>query len=409
MKKIAALLAASVLALCSQSFATTYYADPAKGSADNDGSQEKPWKTLEEVVKDGKLKTLKGGDTLLLAEGYHGAVSFSGENDSTVTIAAAPGARPKLSRLTIPGGKNWDIKGLVISPSFGKAPYKGEIVSFGDHSPSSKITIEDCYIFTEEDSSNWDAQKWMSVNSGIVMGRNGTDLTLRNNYIRNVRFGISLEAYDSMCEGNVVSNFSGDAMRITRDGETAQYNILKNCYVSAKDGDKNHDDGIQCFLFNKGTGLMKNVKIIGNIVIAHEDPDQKLKNDLQGISGFDGPLQDFVVTDNVVNVDAFHGLSWYDAINAHIERNTSWSETGGQGRSWIMLGSKPKVHASRDNTVKDNYAGIFNLKQPGTVAENNKPVTEAIYKDALKKLYKTICDKYGEKHFAANREKLEIK
>jgi hypothetical protein len=195
-------------------------------------------------------------------------------------------------------------------------------------------------------------------------------------------------------------------MRATQDGETAQYNIIKNCYVSAKDGDPNHDDGIQCFLFNKGTGLMKNVNLSHNIVIAHEDPHQKWMNDLQGIDGFDGPLQNFVFNENVVNVDAFHGVSIFDGQDCHIERNVVWSQPGYEHKAWIMLGSKQNV--SKDNVVKNNYANSYKLNQPGTVQANNRQVTEQIYDAALVQLYKKICDKFGAKHVAADRERLTL-
>jgi polygalacturonase len=324
MKKAASIVLFSVLAVCGQALAADYLIDPAKGASDGDGSKGRPWKTLEEVAKSGKLKGLKGGDTVYLADGYHGDVTFSGENASMVTIAAAPGARPKLSRLVISSGKNWTVKGLVISPSFGKA-YKDEIVCFGEAGESSNLVIEDCYIFTEEDASKWDAQKWLKANDGVYMGQHGRNLTLRNCFVRNTRFGIQLAAYDSVCEGNVVSDFSADGMRATRDGETVRDNIIKNVYLGDAEGDANHDDGIQVFLFNVGSGTVRNISMIGNIIIAHEDPKQKYMNALQGLGFFDGPLVNFVVKDNVVNVDQYHGISLYDAENADVEGNVVWS------------------------------------------------------------------------------------
>ena len=73
------------------SFAATYYADPAKGSMSNPGSEDKPWKTLEEAASSGKLKSLMGGDILYLRSGNHGAVVFQGDNSDMVTIAAEKG------------------------------------------------------------------------------------------------------------------------------------------------------------------------------------------------------------------------------------------------------------------------------------------------------------------------------
>jgi hypothetical protein len=82
-------------------------------------------------------------------------------------------------------------------------------------------------------------------------------------------------------------------------------------------------------------------------------------------------------------------------------------------RSWILLAVNKKVaktHVAKDNVVKNNFAPVFNLKEGGvSVQEKNEPVTKEIYEAALKKRYKEIGEKYGAKHFAADREKLEIK
>jgi hypothetical protein len=409
MKTLIYTIVATTVVLASNAFAgQTYYADPAKGSPNGDGSAAKPWKTLEEVANNGKLKNLKGGDTLLLADGLHGDVTFAGENNAMVTIAPAKGARPKLNRLTITSGKNWTVQGLLVSPSFGGKPYKKSIITFGEGGDSSDIIIEDCYVTTAEDASNWGAKEWMDANDGILMGRHGKNLTLRNNYLKNTRFGLTLSAFDSTAEGNVITDFSGDAVRATRDGEVVQHNIIKNNYVSEADGDKNHDDGIQVFLHNAGKGTVKGIKTIGNIIIGHEDPKQKLHNDLQGIGYFDGPLIDFVVKDNVVAVDSYHAISLYDAQNAVVENNVVWAAPGQKNVSWIMFGTK--IKEAKDNTAKNNWAPKYNLKQPGTVEEKNQKVTDAIFKEALKKRYKEITDKYGAKHFAAgDKEKLTIK
>ncbi len=406
MRNLTRMVFAAVLVLGRLAAATTYHVDPAKGASDGDGSAQRPWKTLEEIIGRGLLKQIKGGDTILLKTGYHGAAVFSGDNASTVTIAATEGQRPTLSRLTISSGSNWCVRGLVISPAFGSEPYKGSIVSFGEAGDSSRICVEDCYIFTAEDSSKWDAKQWMAANSGVNVGRHGRELTLRNNFIRNTRFGVVLAAPDSLCEGNIVSDFSADGIRATRDGLVIQHNIIKNVYVSAADGDDNHDDGIQCFLFNKDTGTVRGVSTLGNIIIAHEDPHQKWPNSLQGIGYFDGPLVDFAVADNVINVDAWHGIALYDAQNARVERNIVWTPEGVGNRAWIMFGDKQKL--AKDNIARNNFANAFKLKQPGTVAENNQRSTAAIYEEALKKARKVICDKFGEKHFAADRDRLTL-
>lgn len=399
-KVLVSVLLVTILGVAGGARAATFYVDPVKGKATGDGSAETPWRTLREVVNGGALKKVAPGDTILLRSGYHGEVTLSGENTETITIAAEAGQRPALSRLTIPSGRRWRIRGLTISPAFGDKPYKGAIVNFGDSGPSSDIVIEDCFIYTALDSSTWDTPKWMKANGGIFMGRRGKNLTLRNNYILNTRFAISLCAEDSLCEGNVITNFSADGIRVTRDGQTVRYNVIKNNYCSAADGDPNHDDGIQCFLFNKGTGTVRRATVVGNIIINREDDRQKFHNPLQAIGFFDGPLIDFVVTDNVVLVDMWHGVTLSDARNARIERNVAWTRWTSRRRPWIQLSGR-----SRNSIVRDNYACSFKIGQAAE-ASGNKPSNAKVYKRALTRAHAVIVKKFGKYHPVAGYARL---
>lgn len=393
------LLASSALVLSAAfSSAATYYSHPKTGSAEGDGSAEKPWPVLSEMAQEGTLPQLKPGDTLLLGTGNHGNVSISGENAAPITIAAAPGHTPELGRFEITEGTNWVIKGLSISPAHSEDTYDRYIVALAEGGAGSEITLEDCFIYTALETSEWDASKWMEANSGILVGRNGKNMTLRNNYVLNTRFGISVTSSDSLIEGNVVANFSGDALRITRDNTTVRHNVLRNGMVGPDEGDDNHDDLIQCFLFNKGTGRMNNETITDNLLIGNEDLDRAHINNPQGIGFFDGPLHDFVVERNVVLTNHHHGISLYDAQNCRILDNAVMAASEQRLKPWIMLNTKNKG-GSAGNTVKNNIAHSFNLKADSGVEESgNKTVTESEFKRRFKALEKAINDKFGEFH-----------
>lgn len=69
----------------------SYYVDASKGEDRNDGSKEKPWKTVAHAVKQ-----LRAGDTLYLRGGsYHENVyvALMGKKDAPITIRSAPGER----------------------------------------------------------------------------------------------------------------------------------------------------------------------------------------------------------------------------------------------------------------------------------------------------------------------------
>jgi parallel beta-helix repeat protein len=196
-------------------------------------------------------------------------------------------------------------------------------------------------------------------------------------------------------------------MRATRDGQIVQYNVIKNIFVGARDGDANHDDGIQVFLFNVGTGTVRNVALRGNIILERERDDLPLRNSLQGIGCFDGPLVNFTVEKNVVCTNHYHGISLYDAQGCTIQDNTCFSRwAAGRMRPWVMLGQKKKQAGG--NTVRNNLAHSFNFRADAEVkTENNREVTEADFRAKLSELAAFINAKFGPIHPAAKRPRLE--
>jgi parallel beta-helix repeat protein len=404
----------------------TFYCDPGRGSLEGDGSAQRPWSTLEAVLtaklielrdKDGKAANpaapVKPGDTVLLRSGWHGVVRIArGYNDRPITIAAAPGQTPQVGWIEIGEGRKWVVKGLTVSPSLAPAPLDKpphDLVMLGERGgeDSSDLVVEDCFVYSVLDTSGWSGKDWVEKPaSGIWLGRHGKGHVARNNYVLNTRFGINLCAPDCRCEGNVVANFSADGIRATCDGQIVEYNVIKNNFVGARDGDDNHDDGIQVFLFNKGTGMVRNITLRGNLILAREMDGLPLPNPLQGIGCFDGPLVNFTVEKNVVCVNHYHGVSLYDAQGCTIEGNTCFSRWNDKARPWVMLGQKK--NEARGNTVRNNLAHSFGFQADAEVkAEKNQVVTEAAFRAKLTALAAEIDAKFGAQHPAAKRPRLE--
>jgi len=406
---------------------TTFYCDPAKGSPQGNGTAERPWRTIEEVLsarlvqlcaKDGKSVNpdapVKPGDTILLRSGWHGVIRIPGGfNDRPITIAAQRGHKPQVGWIEIGEGRKWLLKGLTVSPSLAptalaRPPH--DLVMLGERGgeDSSKLIVEDCFIYSVLDTSAWTAKDWVEKPaSGIWLGRHGKGHVARNNYVLNTRFGINLCAPECLCEGNVVANFSADGIRATRDGQTIQYNVIKNNFVSARDGDANHDDGIQVFLFNVGTGTLRDITLRGNIILAREQDGLPFPNPLQGIGCFDGPLINFTVEKNLVCVNHYHGISLYDAQGCVIRDNTCFSRWKDRARPWVMLGQKK--NQAKGNTVRDNLAHSFNFKADAEVkAEDNREVTEPAFNRKLAELAAIIDVKFGKLHPATGRPRLEL-
>ena len=418
--------------------AATFYCDPARGSLDGDGSGERPWRTIEEVLAarlielrdaDGECANpgapVKAGDDVVLRSGWHGVIRIPrGYNDRFITIAAEKDQAPQVGWVEIGEGRKWRIKGLTVSPSLApstsslssisstraashRQPHN--LVTLGERGgeESSELIVEDCFIYSTLDTSTWTGRDWVDKpQSGIWLGRHGKGHVARNNYILNTRFGINLCAPDCLCEGNVVANFSADGIRATRDGQIVQYNIIKNNFVGARDGDRNHDDGIQVFLFNVGTGTVRNIVLRGNIILARETDGLPFPNPLQGIGCFDGPLVNFTVEKNVVGTNHYHGISLYDARGCTIQDNTVFSRWTGRMRPWAMLGQKKKQAAG--NTARNNLAHSFNFRaDPDVAADNNREITEAEFEAKRAELAAFISEKFGAVHVAANRSRLQ--
>lgn len=407
--------------------AATFYCDPAGGSPQGDGSAERPWQTIEGVLKarliqlndprgqpDHANAPVKPGDTILLRSGWHGVLRVArGYNDQFITVAADQGHTPQVGWVEIGEGRKWRVKGLTVSPSLAPAPLgrvPRELVTLGERGgeESAELIVEDCFVYSTLDTAAWTGKDWVEKPaSGVWLGRHGRAHVARNNYILNTRFGINLCAPDCVAEGNVIANFSADGIRATRDGQIVQWNVIKNILVGARDGDDNHDDGIQVFLFNKGTGTVRDVILRGNLIIARETESVPFSTGLQGIGCFDGPLVHFLVESNVVCVNHWHGITLGDAQGCTVQDNTCYSRWPDRARPWVQMGQKK--NQARGNTVRNNRAHSFDFKADAEVkAENNRTVTAAEFDKKQAELLTVIEGRFGKLHPIAKRPRLEL-
>jgi hypothetical protein len=370
----APLLLASAIA-----HADDFYVDPANGSASGDGSAANPWQTLEQVAAGGALgSVIKAGDTVWLRSGYHGAPVFKGGDFTPpITVAAAPGEKPTAATVAFKGAKGFTLRGLSISPSHAPNSTPGDIVLIDPS--SARITVEDNEIFSVKDSSAWGANEWINEASSGIFVRGQTCIA-RNNTITNVRFGISVDGSGAIVERNRVVNFSADGLRGLGDDGVFQYNIVKNVFVSDEDGDPNHDDGFQSWSVGPngvGTGVVKHVVLRGNIFINREDPNQKLPNSMQGIGCFDGFFEGWIVENNVVITDHWHGISFYGMRHGRIVNNTVIDvNNDSPGPPWIMVTAHKDGTPSEDVVVRNNLSTDFQIEGTNITEDHNTKLTD---------------------------------
>ena len=373
-----------------------FYVDPVRGDMNNDGSHGKPWRSIQAVLDKGLVESrqwakmpyrdgaklvlknkgapVRAGDTIYLRSGYHGELNIEGYyNSDVITIVAEKGHTPKLARIRIRASSGWKLHGLHVSLEYADSFEPGTLIDLDSHGfrgPVHDITVQQCEVQSVQDSSRWTVKDWNSLacNGIQVDGRN---MTVRNCIFRNVDFGISVTAADSTIEGNTVENFAGDGMRGLGDNTTFQYNTVKNCY----DVNRNHDDGFQSWSRSEdgrvGRGEVRGIVLRGNTIINFEDPEQPYRGTLQGIGCFDGTFIDWVVENNVVITDHFHGITLSGARNCRIVNNTVIDRSdGGPGPPWVRIGNHKDGTPSAGCVVRNNLTSSLNLSD-GVTADHN--------------------------------------
>ena len=361
--------------------AREFYVDPVVGSMTNDGSQARPWRTLQEVLDGGLVETqnwsslpygpniglvpsnpgapVQAGDTIWLRTGAHGALRIEGAyNALPITVSAELGHTPRFERARVRAAANWVLRGLSISPEHGPSFDPGPVVVVESHAhmgPSHDIVVEDCEVFSVRDTSQWGIREWNDLASNGVEVR-ADRVTIRNNRVLNVDFGISVSGDESLIEHNTVENFAGDGLRGLGDYLVFQYNVVKNCY----DVNDNHDDGFQSWSVGPGgvgTGEVAGMVLRGNTIINYEDPNQPFRGPLQGIGCFDGLYVDWVVENNVIITDHWHGITLLGARDSRIVNNTVIDINSVEpGPPWVRIGKHKDGRASEGCVVRNNLS-----------------------------------------------------
>lgn len=201
----------------------------------------------------------------------------------------------------------------------------------------------------------------------------GSHLTARNNVLKNVNFGISVSGDSSLVENNVIENFSGDGLRGIGNYLTFQYNTVRNCY----DVNANHDDGFQSWSVGSdgkvGTGVIKNITLRGNLIINYTDPAQKFRGTLQGIGCFDGFFENWIIENNIILTDHWHGITLLGARNCRIVNNTVYDLNSERpGPPWIQIGNHKNGQLSQNCIIRNNLSSSINTQDgPAVQVDHN--------------------------------------
>jgi hypothetical protein len=136
-----------------------------------------------------------------------------------------------------------------------------------------------------------------------------------------------------------------------------EYNRVQNDYVEDPP-DPNHDDGFQSWSVGPGgvgTGEVRNVVLRGNVFVNHTNPAHPLRTSMQAIGCFDGWFVNWVVENNVVITDHWHGISFLGMRDSRIVNNTVIDLVAGRpGPPWIAVNPHKNLTPSSNVIVRNN-------------------------------------------------------
>ncbi|MEM9586137.1 MAG: right-handed parallel beta-helix repeat-containing protein [Planctomycetota bacterium] len=203
--------------------------------------------------------------------------------------------------------------------------------------------MADCVI-DFGDCSAWSAQQWSERAGDGIRVRSGKNVKLIGNHLKSVADGINVykPATHVIVRGNTIENFCMDGLRALGDHGLFEENVVKNAHII----NDNHCDMLQSWSTGRngkpGTGVITGVVVRGNRFISHTDPGQphlrRGRSGVQGIGMFNGVFKDFVIENNLVVADHFHGITVYGANNVRIENNTVIDfDQQFPGPPWIVI------------------------------------------------------------------------
>lgn len=322
---------------------------PGAAADGADGSAARPFPLVAAALAAGAGQ----GDRLLLAPGDHGAVLIRGVRaDPPLEVLAAPGERPpRLSSLRVRDSDGVSVEGLLVEGGTG-VPNE-TLVWIG--SDAARVRLKGLTIRSGTGHEAWTAAEWARARHGIAVA--GADAEVLGNRLSGVYHAITVFSPGVTVAGNVIDGFGGDGIRGLGDRGLYEGNRIENCFAV----DQNHPDGFQSWSQGPdgrvGKGVVRGVVLRGNVIRQASGQRPPLGCVLQGIGLFDGMYEDWLIEDNLVEVDQWHGITVAGGINVRILGNTVRNlSPAPPGPPWITIGAHKDGRPGAGNLIAGNSA-----------------------------------------------------
>ena len=370
----------------------TFFVDPARGDKGNDGSEQRPWRTLAEVLdraahlvatrsyvrtRDGlappspinPAAPIQPGDTIVLMSGDHGAVDVPGYvNADFISVVAGKDQSPLVRSMHLWASSHWLFRGVKFQAAKTASDTNRPLVNIESHNwlgPSDNIVIVDSSFSTEDETRGWRAEDWVNKPFEPGLASSARCMTLSNNHLYNLRDAISITGDHSLIEANLIEDFGNDGIDIIASDLVIRGNRIRSGRHTPTE--QLHADGIQGWTWPRDA-TNRNVVIDSNSVINLNPAND---NDLQGISIFDGQWDGLTVTNNVVVTNAWHGIALYGVTNAVVANNTVAAARPDLFKTWLMIHDSKGKAPSRNVLVRNNIAVQISAQGENLTVDHN--------------------------------------
>ncbi len=253
------------------------------------------------------MKTAKGGDTIMLADGKYGAVYINNDYTSKVTIRAENAQKATFDKLTIKGATNITVDGLQIHDGVG-------IEGGSAHIGVRNTTIDE-----------------------ILYCRNVNGLVVDNVDVSGGRFGMLLNSIQNFSVTNsTFGKVTEDVMRIT--GNSYNGVIENNVLADTIAKYPTHPDMLQMFAVNNVTP--HDIVIRGNVFF---DNPATGSVGAQGIFMSDagsGGYRNILIEDNLINVSSPNSIYVNGGQSNVVIKDNTLMPNSSDGGAIIRLVSK---------------------------------------------------------------------
>lgn len=342
----------------------TWYVDAVNGDdVAGDGSQAKPWKTLQAIFQPTstgwpKLNTVafwhpvagigwttapepgqpvKPGDQILLMTGSYGDVNIGTYNTNTamsdwLTVGPATGQAPVIGSLHISGINKLYFHNLKVQSQVkamialsGQGAFPTDDAHGISQFPAQDIIFDHMTISSADDVSTWLAADWnaKAMNAFNIYPFTAHCIALTNSLIKNAAGGVGIGGEKVLVAGNTFDHLRDDYVDFYGNYLNINHNTLKNSLsVSAI-----HKDFFQGQIGHRFAGTTTNhyhdIVIDSNTMIGNDGSDKSLAYVYtQGIDTFDEDWTNLTATNNVIITSACHGIGFSSVHGGEIAHNT---------------------------------------------------------------------------------------